>query len=185
MGTGEGIVKIKASAKDGSGKSATCILHVVEPIEATGITVANNQITVAKGKIAQSGITLNPVNSTTKIKYHSDNPRVATVNKYGKIKTKRAGEATIYGTTSTGLYGYCDVLVVDLNRKAVTLRPYDTEQLHVNEISTGVTWYSRDINIATVSSTGLVTGRKRGITTIYAVVNGVKLGCRVNVTKLK
>ena len=37
----------------------------------------------------------------------------------------------------------------------------------------------------TVSSTGLVTGRKRGITTIYAVVNGVKLGCRVNVTKLK
>ena len=185
LGTGEGIVKIKASAKDGSGKSATCILHVVEPIEATGITVANSQITVAKGKIAQSGITLNPVNSTTKIKYHSDNPRVATVNKYGKIKTKRAGEATIYGTTSTGLYGYCDVLVVDLNRKAVTLRPYDTEQLHVNEISTGVTWYSRDINIATVSSTGLVTGRKRGITTIYAVVNGVKLGCRVNVTKLK
>ncbi len=86
---------------------------------------------------------------------------MATVNKYGKIKTKRAGEATIYGTTSTGLYGYCDVLVVDLNRKAVTLRPYDTEQLHVNEISTGVTWYSRDINIATVSSTGLVTGRKR------------------------
>ena len=77
------------------------------------------------------GITLNPVNSTTKIKYHSDNPRVATVNKYGKIKTKRAGEATIYGTTSTGLYGYCDVLVVDLNRKAVTLRPYDTERLHV------------------------------------------------------
>lgn len=133
LGTGEGIVKIKASAKDGSGKSATCILHVVEPIEATGITVANSQITVAKGKIAQSGITLNPVNSTTKIKYHSDNPRVATVNKYGKIKTKRAGEATIYGTTSTGLYGYCDVLVVDLNRKAVTLRPYDTEQLHVNE----------------------------------------------------
>ena len=185
LGTGEGIVKIKASAKDGSGKSATCILHVVEPIEATGITVANSQITVAKGKIAQSDITLNPVNSTTKIKYHSDNPRVATVNKYGKIKTKRAGEATIYGTTSTGLYGYCDVLVVDLNRKAVTLRPYDTEKLHVNEISTGVTWYSRDINIATVSSTGLVTGRKRGITTIYAVVNGVKLGCRVNVTKLK
>lgn len=180
-----GTTYIKATAKDGSGKSATCILHVVEPIEATGITVANSQITVAKGKIAQSGITLNPVNSTTKIKYHSDNPRVATVNKYGKIKTKRAGEATIYGTTSTGLYGYCDVLVVDLNRKAVTLRPYDTEQLHVNEISTGVTWYSRDINIATVSSTGLVTGRKRGITTIYAVVNGVKLGCRVNVTKLK
>ena len=185
LGIGEGIVKIKATAKDGSGKSATCIIHVTEPIEATGISVANSEITVAKGKTAQSGIALNPVNSTTKITYHSDNPKVATVNKYGKITTKRAGQATIYGTTSTGLYGYCDVLVVDLNRKGVTLRQYDTEQLRVNEISTGVTWYSRDINIASVSSSGLVTGRKKGTTIVYAVVNGVKLGCRVTVKKVK
>ncbi len=185
LGVSEGIVKIKAKAKDGSGKSATCIVRVSEPVEATGVTVANSQITVAKGKTAQSGITLNPANSTTKIKYHSDNPRVATVNKYGKIKTKRVGEATIYGTTPTGLYGYCDVLVVDLNRKAVSMRQYDTEQLRVNEISTGVTWYSRDINIATVSPTGLVTGRRKGTTTVYAIVNGIKLGCRVTVRKIK
>lgn len=185
IGVSEGLVRIKAKAKDGSGKSATCIVRVTEPIEATGIDVANNEITVAKGKTAQSGITLNPSNSTTKIKYRSDNPRVATVNQYGKIKTKRAGEATIYGTTSTGLSGYCDVLVVDLNRKTVSLRQYDTEQLVVNEISEGVTWYSKDINIATVSSSGLVTGRRKGTTTIYAVVNGVKLGCRVKVRKIK
>lgn len=185
LGVSEGIVKIKAKAKDGSGKSATCIVRVSEPVEATGISVANSQITVAKGKTAQSGITLNPSNSTTAIKYHSDNTKVATVNKYGKITTKQVGQATIYGTTATGLYGYCDVLVVDLNRKAVTLRQYDTEQLRVNEISTGVTWYSRDINIATVSSSGLVTGRKKGTTTVYAIVNGIKLGCRVTVKKIK
>lgn len=185
LGVSEGIVKIKAKAKDGSGKSATCIVRVSEPVEATGISVANSQITVAKGKTAQSGITLNPSNSTTAIKYHSDNKRVATVNKYGKITTKQVGQATIYGTTSTGLYGYCDVLVVDLNRKAVTLRQYDTEQLRVNEISTGVTWYSRDINIATVSSSGVVTGRRKGTTTVYAIVNGIKLGCRVTVKKIK
>jgi uncharacterized protein YjdB len=154
-------------------------------VEATGISVANSQITVAKGKTAQSGITLNPANSTTGITYHSDNKKVATVNQYGKITTHRAGEATIYGTTSTGLYGYCDVLVVDLNRKAMTLRPYDTEQLQVNEISSGVKWYSKNPTIATVSSSGLVTGRKKGTTTVYAVVNGVKLGCRVHVKKLK
>lgn len=185
LGVGEGIVKIKATAKDGSGKSATCIIRVSEPVEATGVTVANSQITVAKGKTAQSGITLNPVNSTTKIKYRSDNPKVATVNQYGKITTKAVGEATIYGTTPTGLYGYCDVLVVDMNRKAVSLRQYDTEQLRVNEISNGVTWYSRDINIATVSENGLVTGRKKGVTTVYAIVNGIKLGCRVTVKKIK
>lgn len=185
LGVAEGIVKIKATAKDGSGKSATCIIRVSEPVEATGIDVANSEITVAKGKTAQSGITLNPSNSTTKIKYRSDNKKVATVNKYGKIKTKSVGEATIYGTTPTGLYGYCDVLVVDLNRKAVKLRQYDTEQLRVNEISNGVTWYSKDINIATVSESGLVTGRRKGTTTVYAIVNGIKLGCRVTVRKIK
>lgn len=185
LGVGEGIVKIKATAKDGTGKSATCIIRVSEPVEATGVTVANSQVTVAKGKTVQSGITLNPVNSTTTIKYRSDNLKVATVNKYGKVKTKRVGQATIYGSTPTGLYGYCDVLVVDLNRKAVNLRQYDTEQLKVNEISTGVTWYSRNINVATVSPTGLVTGRRKGTTTVYAVVNGVKLGCRVTVKKIK
>ena len=55
----------------------------------------------------------------------------------------------------------------------------------MNEISTGVTWYSKDINIATVSDTGLVTGRRKGTTTVYAIVNGVKLGCRVTIKKIK
>lgn len=185
LGVSPGIVKIKAKATDGSGKSATCILTVQEPVEATGVTVENGSITVAKGKAVQSGIVAAPANTTTKIKYYSDNKKVATVDKRGKIRTKRAGQATIYGETANGKIGYVDVLVVDLNRKGLVMRQYDTEQLHVNEISTGVTWYSKNINVATVDSTGKVTGRKKGTTTIYAVVNGVKLGCRVQIKKIK
>ena len=184
LGVSAGIVKITATSTDGSNKSATCIITVTEPVEATGVSVSNNEITVAKGKSVQSGIAAEPANTTSSIRYYSDNKKVATVDKRGKIHTKRAGEATIYGETSNGMVGHCDVLVVDLNRKAIVLRQYDTEQLHVNEIDTGVTWYSRDINIATVSAGGLVTGRKKGVTTIYAVVNGVKLGCRVQVKKI-
>lgn len=185
IGLSEGLVKIKAKATDGSGKSATCLVKVREPVEATGVTVANSELTVAKGKSIQSGIVVAPINSTTKIKYFSDNKKVATVDSRGKIRTKRAGQATIYGKTANGKIGYCDVLVVDLNRKGVVMRQYDTEQLRVNEIDTGVTWYSKDINIATVSSTGLVTGRRKGTTTIYAIVKGVKLGCRVRIKKIK
>lgn len=185
LGVAPGIVKIKAKATDGSGKSATCIVTVQEPVEATGVTVKNSEITVAKGKAVQSGIVAAPANTTTKIKYYSDNKKVATVDKRGKIRTKRAGQATIYGETANGKIGYVDVLVVDLNRKGLVMRQYDTEQLRVNEISTGVTWYSKDINIATVDSTGKVTGRKKGTTTIYAIINGVKLGCRVQIKKIK
>lgn len=185
MGLSEGMVRIKAKTTDGSNKSRTCIIRVMEPVDATGVDVANSEITVAKGKSIQSGIKVSPANATTKIKYHSDNKKVATVDKYGKIRTKRAGQATIYGKTANGKIGYCDVLVVDLNRKGLVMRQYDTEQLSVNLIKDGVTWYSKNINIATVSSSGLVTGRKKGTTIIYANVNGVKLGCRVRIKKIK
>lgn len=185
MGLAEGMVKIRVKTIDGSNKSKTCIVRVMEPVDATGVDVANSEITVAKGRAIQSGIKVAPANATTKIKYHSDNKKVATVDKYGKIRTKRRGQATIYGRTANGKIGYCDVLVVDLNRKGLVMRQYDTEQLSVNLIKDGVTWYSKNINIATVSPTGLVTGRRKGKTTIYANVNGVKLGCRVRIKKIK
>lgn len=184
LGVAEGIVKIRAKTTDGSNKTATCIVKVREPVEATGVTVADNEITIAKGKAKQSGIVASPVNTTTKIRYYSDNKKVATVDKRGKIRTKRVGQATIYGETANGKRGYCDVLVVDMNRKGLRMRVYDTEQLRVNEISQGVTWYSKNINVATVDANGLVTGRKKGTTTVYAIVNGIKLGCRVRIRQI-
>lgn len=185
IGVAPGMVEIKAKAQDGSGKAGRCYVTVREAVEATGVTVANSSITLAKGKNAQSGIVAAPANTTSSIRYYSDNKKVATVDSRGKIKTHKVGQATIYGETDNGKIGYCDVLVVDLNRKAVVMRQYDTEQLRVNEISSGVTWYSRNINVASVDSNGLVTGRKKGTTVVYAVVNGVKLGCRIKIKKIK
>ncbi|MDY3909285.1 MAG: Ig-like domain-containing protein [Eubacterium sp.] len=185
IGVAVGMVEIKAKAQDGSGKAARCYITVKEAVEATGVTVANSTITVAKGKAVQSGIVAAPANTTTSIRYYSDNKKVASVDKRGKITTHKVGQATVYGETANGKIGYCDVLVVDLNRKGIEMRQYDTEKLCVNEISDGVTWYSKNINVASVDSSGLVTGRKKGTTIVYAVVNGVKLGCRVKVKKIK
>lgn len=185
IGVAPGLVEIKVKAQDGTGKTARSYITVKEAVEATGVTVANSSITLAKGKAAQSGIVAAPANTTTSIRYYSDNKKVASVDSRGKITTHRVGQATIYGETANGKIGYCDVLVVDLNRKGIVMRQYDTEQLRVNEISNGVTWYSKNINIASVDANGLVTGRRKGTTVIYAVVNGVKLGCRVQVKKIK
>lgn len=185
IGVAVGMVEIKAKAQDGSGKSARAYITVKEAVEATGVTVENSQITLAKGKAAQSGIVAAPANTTSSIRYYSDNKKVASVDRHGKIKTYKVGQATIYGETDNGKIGYCEVLVVDLNRKGLVMRQYDTEQLRVNEINNGVTWYSKDINIASVDETGLVTGRKKGTTIVYAIINGVKLGCRVKVKKIK
>lgn len=185
LGIGVGVVEIKAKAQDGFGKTARAYITVKEAVEATGVTVEDTTLTLAKGRAKQSGIVAAPANTTTSIRYYSDNKKVATVDSHGKIRTHRVGQATIYGETANGKIGSCDVLVVDLNRKGIVMRQYDTEQLRVNEISEGVTWYSKNINVATVDANGLVTGRKKGKTTVYAIINGVKLGCRVQIKKIK
>lgn len=180
-GIAPGMVKIRAKAKDGSGKSAVCLVTVIEPIPATGVDVENNDIIVAKGRQIQSGIQKAPLNSTDSIKYYSDNKRVAKINKRGKIYAKKVGQATVYGETSNGQIGYADVLVVTMNRKKLKFRQYDTETLRVDEISQGVTWYSKNPLIASVDQNGKVTGRRRGVTRIYAKVRGLRLSCKVTV----
>lgn len=183
-GMSAGMVKIRAKAQDGSGKSAVCLLTVTDPVPATGVDVANNDIIVAKGRQIQSGIQVAPVNSTDSIKYYSDAPRVARINKRGKIYARKVGQATVYGETSNGRRGAADVLVVTMNRKKLKFRLYDTETLHVDEISQGVTWYSKNPTIATVDDSGKVTGKRRGVTRIYAKVRGLRLSCKVTVTGL-
>lgn len=183
-GLAAGLVKIRAKAQDGSGKSAVCLLTVMDPVPATGVDVQNNDLIVAKGRQIQSGIQIAPANSTDKIKYHSDNKRVARINKRGKIYARRVGQATVYGETSNGRTGYADVLVVTMNRKKLTFRQYDTETLRVDEIKEGVTWYSKNPLIASVDQNGKVTGRRKGTTKIYAKVRGLRLPCKVRVTGL-
>lgn len=183
-GLAPGLVKIRAKAQDGSGKSAVCLLTVTDPIPATGVDVTNNDIIVAKGRQIQSGIQIAPTNSTDKIKFYSDDKRVARINSRGKIYAKRVGQATVYGETSNGQRGYADVLVVTMNRKKLKFRMYDTETLRVDEISKGVTWHSKNPLIASVDQSGKVTGRRRGVTRIYAKVRGLRLSCKVTVKGL-
>ena len=179
-GLSEGMVRIRVKANDGSNKSAVCLIKVREPVEATGVSVTNNELIVAKGRKIQCGISISPANSTDSIKYFSDNTYVATVNKYGQITALRTGQATIYGKTSNGKLGYTEVLVVGMNRTSLKMRQYDVETLSVNEIKTGVTWYSSNPLVATVSN-GRVVGKMPGKTTIYAIVRGVKVSCRVTI----
>lgn len=183
QGLSEGLVRIRVSTKDGSNKSAVCLVTVREPVAATGVSVNNAELIVAKGRKIQSGIAVSPANSTDSIKYFSDNTYVATVNKYGQITARRTGQATIYGQTSNDKMGYTEVLVVGMNRSSLKMRQYDTETLSVNEINTGVTWYSSNPLVASVVN-GRVVGRRAGRTTIYAIVRGVKLSCSVRITNI-
>ena len=74
-----------------------------------------------------------------------------------------------------------DAAKESLNKTNATVKIGNTVRLKVNNTSKTVKWSSSNKSVATVSSKGVVTGKKNGKTTISAKVNGKTLKCSVRV----
>jgi hypothetical protein len=74
-----------------------------------------------------------------------------------------------------------------MNKSSLTLYVGDTYQLNVevNGATKTATWKTSNSSIATVSSTGKVTAKKAGTTTITGTVNGKSVTCKVTVKNKK
>lgn len=180
----EGTAQIKVSTTDGSKKSVSCTVQVYKRVPTTAITIAQKDVVMVRGTSENVAVTIQPVNTTDKIKYASDNRSVATVSSKGKVTARRPGTATITITTSSGKQASVNITVVGLNKTSITLEQYDKEELWVEEFPTGVKWTSSNPNIARVSN-GTVIGTRPGRATIQATIKGVKLYCHVRVIRIK
>ncbi|MCD7824422.1 MAG: Ig-like domain-containing protein [Clostridiaceae bacterium] len=182
-GIAEGEVTITATTTDGSNKSATCVVKVLESISASSITVSQSDLTMKKGDKAKLSYTVLPSNTSDSIKMASDNERVAKVTNSGKVTAVGTGTATITITSTSGVTATVAVNVVALNKTSIRMRQYDTETLTMMGTSDTVTWYSANNRIATVSN-GKITGKGIGVTYIYATVNGCKVSCKVRIVSV-
>lgn len=74
---------------------------------------------------------------------------------------------------------------VQINKDSVTITTGSTYQLKVtvNGAAATANWGSSDTSVATVSQTGLVTGKAKGSAVITAMVNGTSIECIVSVVK--
>ncbi|MGB4658104.1 MAG: Ig-like domain-containing protein, partial [Mobilitalea sp.] len=70
---------------------------------------------------------------------------------------------------------------VKLTKKEITINIGEKYQLKITGTKSKVKWSSPKKSIATVSSTGLVTGKKAGSIYVIAEVGDKELSCRVNV----
>lgn len=70
---------------------------------------------------------------------------------------------------------------VKISSSSVSMVKGDKKQLKVTGTKSKVKWTSGNKKIATVSSKGVVTAKKKGQTAIYASVNGKKYSCNVTV----
>lgn len=175
-----GNCKIYATAKDNGKKREACLVYVSKAIPATGVNISQKDMILVKGTSTMLAYSITPNNTTDHVKFSCDNTRVATVNSLGRVTGRKPGSATVTIRTSSGKVGMINVMVVGLNQTNLYMEQYDWEELWVEEVSSGVRWYSENTAVATVTN-GRVVSRRPGKTRIVATIRGVRLYCNVTV----
>jgi len=124
---------------------------------------------------------------TTTATWSSSSPDVATVSPTGLITAIKKGQTTITATlgTVTGtapLTAVATLKTIAVTPVGVTVRVTATQQYaamgtyddaSTGDITSTVAWSTSDSTLATISSTGLLTGVKSGAVTVSASLTGV------------
>lgn len=196
-----GTATITASAQDGSGKQAACVITVIARISSiqldpTAITIAVNQ------SVSTVNATVLPADAeNTTLLWTSSNPSVATVDENGRITGQAPGQAVVTASAQDGSEQKASVSVTVvkakkgvtsiklsktsatiLENKKLTLKAKLSPSSPTNKT---VRWSSSDPAVATVSAKGVVVGVRAGTATITAVASsGYTAECVVKVNEV-
>ena len=167
-------------------------------VSVTGISVNPTSKELTVGETLSIQATVTPSNATNKnVTWASSNTNVATVSSSGVVTAKAEGAATITAKTNDGNYTATSVITVKkaeeqptesdvkvtgvaLDKTTGTVKVGGKLQLTAtvapsNATNKNVTWSSSDTSIATVNTSGLVTGVKTGTAQITVkTVDGSK-----------
>lgn len=142
-----------------------------------------------------------PSTAYKNVVYKSSNSDVISVSKDGIITGKLKGSATIFAVSALDdkIVDKIEITVKDPANPDMTAlgAKVSNIQLDVGEVYTAgvvyspstllnptISWESKDANVATVSSTGLITGKSEGVTDIVAKSSDLSTTFRVTVGKV-
>ena len=149
----------------------------------TSINFTQENISIKKGSKQKLVLVIKPSSlSTSKLTWTSSDESIATVDSNGVVTGIKNGKVTITVTSSNGISSTCVVNVVDetikvnkivLSPESLSLSAGTMEQLVAkiepeNATERELIWSSSDPSIATVDSSGRITGIKAGTVTITA-----------------
>ncbi len=197
--TAKGAGTATITAKSSSSKDPkTCTVTVSGGnILVNSITLNKSSLSLQVGQEETLTATVKPDNATDKtVTWTSSNTSIATVSNTGKVTAKAVGSATITckANDASGKYATCAVTVSSVQPTAIDVSPsskainvgetfYCTYTLTPSNATTTVTWTSDNSSIATVNSSGKVTGISAGTTYINATTaNGKSDWCKVTVS---
>ena len=178
------------------GKATTTCKVTVNPVEATGVILSADNMSLLVGQSEKLTATVEPDNTTDKtITWKSDNEAVATVSSDGTVTAVSVGIANITATCGKAT-ATCKVTVnpveasgVILSADNMSLLVGQTEKLTVtvepdNTTDKTVTWKSDNEAVATVSSDGTVTAVSVGTANITATCGKATATCKVTVNPI-
>ena len=207
----KGEVTITASAVDGSGVQASFQLNIANL--AKSVSISGETAVPAKGKVALNAAVLPATTDNKTVDWSVSDSSIASVNKSGVVTANdvmQKQQLIVTATTKdgSGVYGTYQLTVNPLVSSvglSLGSQPLENKALLAIDLASGqaavqlsanvmpadaiqkVTWESSSPKVATVSEDGLVTGLKKGKTTITArSSDGTKktASCTFNVARL-
>lgn len=192
---GVGSAVITATAVDGSGVSASCIVRVINPV--TGLYVEPDTVRLLIGDSVRATAVITPDEATIKdVTWKSSNESVAVVDESGEIFAVGTGKCKVTATSQDGnnITGTCWVYVTPvvnisslrINSKEIYMLTGRARQLSVivrpvvNNDS--YEWYSTDTGIVQVDQDGVITTVGPGTADVFVISNnsGVEASCTVH-----
>lgn len=177
-----GDATITVTAKDGSGKSASCAVNVKQPV--TGIQISPNGYTLVKGDVKQLSATVMPADASNKeVIWMSSNPAVAAVAADGRVTAVNEGSCFITATSkdNASIKASCTIVVgtpvtsVSLTPQTASMKTGETITLFASVLPTnasnkGVTWSweSNTDGASIILTNGVVKAMKAGTVTVTA-----------------
>ncbi len=148
-------------------------------VPVTGVSISPTQKVIAPGATYTFTATVSPDTATNKnVTWSSNNTTIATVSSSGVVTGGSNGTTTITATTQDGGFTASATVIVGVPVTRVTVDPtsatigvggivdLDETVEPSTAANKNVTWSSSNTSIATVSETGVVTGRAAGTATI-------------------
>lgn len=167
------------TASTANGVIATCEVEV--GISVKSFILNETEATLVAGDILELEGVFNPMDATlTDLTWQSTDENVAVVSDEGKVTAMTSGSTTIIATTVNGLTAECDISVtipaskIKVNVSSITLNKGKSKQLTVkiypSNASDKPKFSSSNKKVATVTSKGKVTAKKKGTAYIEVVV---------------
>jgi len=168
-GVGVGSAVVSATAADGGGASASCLVKVVNPVRS--ISINHSDETLYVGDSIRLSAETYPADATVKsVKWTSSNDNIAYVDQDGEVFAKAPGKVWISATSEDGneIKAFCTIRVLDnvsatrvaVNAKEIFILAGNGRQLsatiYPRTANEDLLWMSTDTSIANVSSDGYV-----------------------------